>query len=200
MPAALPPLVTLELHGSGGVAVFADEAVTAYCLLVKEGDRLVSGGLMFPDIGGASVGVGTIGAGTAEGSSTGMVQTVAADGWLLTRMTTTYGGEPIGVLAGEVPPEAPRRGGRGRRRRRCRERGQGRFALWAPDDDAGQVVTVTAHDATGRSSGRVPHAATGRPSRHDDRRPVGRGGPTSRTSHRTPDVSSGVRPFPGERG
>jgi hypothetical protein len=155
MPTALPPLVTLELHGTGGVAVFADEALTAYCLLVKDGDRLVSGGLMFPDLGGATVGVGTIGAGTvgagsAAGSSSGTVVVGGTDGWLLTRMTTTYGGQSIGVLAGSAPDGATRiTVAGGAADGAVASVDQGRFALWAPDGDAGAAVTVTAYDAAG---------------------------------------------------
>ena len=150
LPAALPPLVTLELHGSGGVAVFADDAVTAYCLLVKEGDRLVSGGLMFPDLGGATVGVGTIGAATAEGSSSGMVQAIAADGWVLTRMRASYRGQRIGIIAGEVPAGAATVAVTGGAADGAAATvTQGRFALWAPGDDAGEDVTITALDAAG---------------------------------------------------
>jgi hypothetical protein len=150
LPAALPPLVTLELHGSGGVAVFADDAVTAYCLLVKDGDRLVSGGLMFPDLGGATVGVGTIGAATAEGSSSGMVQAIAADGWLLTRMRASYRGQLIGIIAGEVPAGAATVAVTGGAADGAAATvTQGRFALWAPGGDAGEDVTITALDAAG---------------------------------------------------
>ncbi len=154
LPTALPPLVTLEMHGTGGVAVFADDTTTAYCLLVQRGDRLVSGALLFPDLGdGAAAGVGTIGGDSGQGASIG-VTAGGADGWLITRMSTAYDGREVGILAGEAPAGTARiavTGGAADGATASVD--QGRFALWAPGDDAGEDVTITAFDAAGHAVG-----------------------------------------------
>jgi hypothetical protein len=45
-PAALPPLVSLDLRGSGGLAVFADKDWTMTCMLVKSGSGFEAGPIM----------------------------------------------------------------------------------------------------------------------------------------------------------
>jgi hypothetical protein len=45
-PTALPPLVSLDLRGSGGLAVFADKDWTMTCMLVKSGSGFEAGPIM----------------------------------------------------------------------------------------------------------------------------------------------------------
>ena len=160
IPAALPPLVHLELHGTGGVAIFADEEVTAYCLLVANGDSLAFANLLFPDLGnGAAAGAGTIigstvGAGSG-GPSSGMVA-IGNGGFLVTAMAATYGTKAIGIIAGEAPAGSTSiRITGGPADGATATVDHGRFALWAPDSVQGADVTVTARNAAGTSLGSV---------------------------------------------
>jgi hypothetical protein len=154
IPTVLPPLVTLEMHGTGGVAVFADDTTTAYCLLVQRDDRLVSGALLFPDLGdGTAAGVGTIGGDSGQGATIGVIAG-GADGWLITRMSTTYDGRAVGIIAGRAPTDAATIAvAGGAADGATASVAQGRFALWAPGDDAGKDVTITAFDAAGHTVG-----------------------------------------------
>ena len=45
-PTALPPLVSLDLRGNGGLAVFADKDWTMTCMLVKSGSGFEAGPIM----------------------------------------------------------------------------------------------------------------------------------------------------------
>ncbi|MEI7742917.1 MAG: hypothetical protein WCK58_04085 [Chloroflexota bacterium] len=152
MPTELPPLVTLELHGSGGVAVFADDHLTAYCLLVKDGEKLVSGGLMFPDLGdGTAAGVGTIGAAPGQGGSSGMVAVGGANGFEIAAMATTYKDQVVGIIAGQAPEvTATIKVAGGPADGATATADHGRFALWAPGSLQDQDITVTALDASGK--------------------------------------------------
>ena len=46
MPTELPPLVSLDLRGTGGLAVFADDEWTFTCMLLMAGDRFETGPIM----------------------------------------------------------------------------------------------------------------------------------------------------------
>jgi hypothetical protein len=46
LPTELPPLVSLDLRGTGGLAVFADEQWTFTCMLVSSGDGFETGPIM----------------------------------------------------------------------------------------------------------------------------------------------------------
>ena len=164
MPTTLPPLVSLELHGNGGIAILADDETTAYCLLVAQGDGFRMGGLLIPSANGATVGVVGIGKpaegssggpttdggpATATGSSVGAIGG-SADGLQVTAMGMTFDGTSLGLIAGVAPDGAtsvavsggPADGG-------TATVTNGRFALWAPGALGSTPVTVTALDAAG---------------------------------------------------
>lgn len=150
MPTKLPPLATLELHGTGGVAVFADDKLTAYCLLVKDGDALVSGGLMFPDLGnGAAAGVGTIGGAPGQGVSGAI--SIGGGGFEVAAMATTYKDQVVGIIAGQAPEgTATIKVAGGPADGATATADNGRFALWAPGSLGDANVTITALDAAGK--------------------------------------------------
>ena len=150
IPAALPPLIGLEMHGTGAVAIFADADLTAYCLLVKDGDGLAMAALLFPDLGnGASAGVGTIGPGSGEGSAEGVVS--ASGDFTITALTALYRSYSVGIIAGLAPSGAvkvkvvggPADGATATVVDR-------RFAMWAPEDFMNQSAKVEALDTSGK--------------------------------------------------
>ena len=156
-PTELPPLASLELHGSGGVAVFTDGKVTAYCLLVKQGDDLISGGLMFPDLGGgvaAGIGMASVVTAQGQGPSSATVVAGGKDGFMIVAMTTSYADQSIGVIAGTAPAGAasikvvggPADGA-------TATVTKGTFALWTPGVLAGQGIKVVALEANGTEIG-----------------------------------------------
>jgi hypothetical protein len=154
IPTTLPPMIGLELHGTGAVAIFADDKATAYCLLVKNGDDLAMAALLFPDLGnGASAGVGAIGAGSAEGSGSLSVSS-GPDGFTLTALTTMYRSYSVGIIAGLAPTGTvkvkvvggPADGATATVVDR-------RFAMWAPDDFLNATAKVEALDASGKVLG-----------------------------------------------
>jgi len=153
IPATLPPLIGLELHGTGAVAIFADSKVTAYCLLVKDGDGLAMAALLFPDLGdGASAGVGSIGSGSGEQRAAGVVS--AGGDFTITALTTMYRSYSVGIIAGLAPAGTvkvkvvggPADGATATVVDR-------RFAMWAPDDFLNVSATVEALDASGKVLG-----------------------------------------------
>ena len=151
MPTALPALVGLELHGTGGVAIFADGKVTAFCLLVKDGDTLTMGGLLFPDLGGGvAAGVGTVGAAAGQGGSSSMVAT-GANGFNVSAMSTTFGGQTVGIIAGQVPKgTATVKIVGGSADGATATVDHGFFGLWAPGSLQGQDAKVVALGADGK--------------------------------------------------
>jgi hypothetical protein len=152
IPATLPPLIGLELHGTGAVAIFADAKVTAYCLLVKDGDGFAMAALLFPDLGdGMSAGVGTIGAAGGPGGASGVVAIGGAEGFTLTALTALYKDASVGIIAGLAPVGAVKvkvvGGPADGATASVVER---RFAMWAPEDFLGQPAKVQALDASGK--------------------------------------------------
>lgn len=156
MPDKLPPLIGLELHGTGGVAIFADAKTTAYCLLVKDGDKLTMAGLLFPDLGnGVSAGVGTIvgatgsGPTTTSGMTSGMVS-VDPSGLVVSAMTTAYKDQSVGIIAGTAPGAEKVVVVGGPADGATATVAEGRYAMWAPGDFLGKGGIVKALDAAGK--------------------------------------------------
>jgi hypothetical protein len=151
LPADLPPLVSMELHGTGAVAIFADAKSTAYCLLAKDGDGFVTAALVFPDLGGGmSAAVGIIG---APSSASGMasVGTNGNSGFTVTALTAEYEGQKVGIIAGFEPNAAVRaRVVGGPADGASATITDGRFAMWAPDADLGQGTRLETLDASGK--------------------------------------------------
>jgi hypothetical protein len=160
-PTELPPLVYMEQHGTGAVAVFADETTTAYCLLVKKGDGYDLAALQMPVAGGGSMGVAVGLATVAGGPDTGHAPTTSAmamagDGdFQVSAMTASYGDAQVGIIAGSAPDGAvtikveggPADGA-------TANVSDGTFALWAPKAlDGG--ATLVALDAAGTELGSV---------------------------------------------
>jgi hypothetical protein len=84
-PATLPPLVSLDLRGSGGLAVFADKDWTMTCMLVKSGSGFEAGPIMAaPTDHAAADGTFAItsgsGAAWGDGKSVAMVSGTAPKG------------------------------------------------------------------------------------------------------------------------
>jgi hypothetical protein len=153
IPETLPPLIGLELHGTGAVAIFADTSITAYCLLVKDGDGLTMAALLFPDLGsGVSAGVGSIGSGAGEQRAAGVAS--AGGDFTITALTTMYRSYSVGIIAGLAPAGTvkvkvvggPADGATATVVDR-------RFAMWAPDDFLNVSAKVEALDATGKVLG-----------------------------------------------
>ena len=81
----IPPLVSLELHGNGGVAILSDGTTTGYCLLRWDGTTFTAGGLAF-------------GMGAPAGFE---------DGFLVSGMATEFEGQELGIVAGGAPQAPP---------------------------------------------------------------------------------------------
>ena len=132
-PVALPPLVSLELHGNGGVAILSDGTVTGYCLLKWDGTTFTAGGLAF-------------GMGVPAGFE---------DGFLVSGMSTEFEGQSLGIVAGGAPEGAVRvevRGGPADGGTATVQDGQ--FALWVPSLPGADDVELVAFDAAGTELGR----------------------------------------------
>ncbi len=162
-PTELPPLVYLELHGTGAVAILADEDTTAYCLLVKRDDGFELAGLHMPLGDGGSAGVGVIGAigvaGGVDGASAGPTMsgmTLAGEGdFQVMAMATDYGNAKVGIMAGSAPEGAAKvivKGGAADGATASVT--DGRFALWAPRA-LDTETTIVALDASGAEIGSV---------------------------------------------
>lgn len=132
-PSVLPPLVSLELHGNGGVAILSDGTLTGYCLLKWDGTAFTAGGLAF-------------GMGTPAGFE---------DGFLVSGMATEFEGQALGIVAGAAPAGAVTvevRGGPADGGTATVQDGQ--FALWVPGMMGEDDVELVAHDAAGGELGR----------------------------------------------
>ena len=79
-PSTPPPLVGLELHGTGAIGILADAESTGYCLLGVEGGGFVYGGLAY---------------GSSEPAPAGSL--------ILGGMSTDFQGMEIGVVWGSAP-------------------------------------------------------------------------------------------------
>jgi hypothetical protein len=136
IPTGFPPLVSLELHGNGGVAILADEATVGYCLLKQDGDGFVYGGLTLqPARSGAPAGSMDVGA-----------------------QTTDIGDMTLSIIAGTVPEGiaslrldgGPGDGG-------TATVTGGRFAIWVPGPImGGESTDLVALDASGAEIIRQP--------------------------------------------
>lgn len=107
VPVALPPLAALELHGTGGVAVFADDASVAVCMLLADGDGWVRGPVVLdlpraageslsgvPSVFGtefAGTSITVIGGTAPEGAATMRLEGGPADGATATVTQDGYG-------------------------------------------------------------------------------------------------------------
>lgn len=163
MPDHLPPLVYLELHGTGAVAVFADAKSTAYCLLVKDGDGFKMAGMQVALGDGATVGAGSITGMTGAGASSGGAMSgaiMAGDGdFTVSAMVLDYGTDKLGIIAGTAPAGATTVKVKGGPADGATATvAAGRFALWAPKALDG-AATVVALDASGADLGHVDIAA-----------------------------------------
>lgn len=162
VPTELPPLVYIELHGTGAVAIFADADTTAYCLLVKRGDGFELAGLLMP-VGDGVMGVGTVVGATGEGPGAAVTTSgamIAGEGdFQAIAMATEYGDAKVGIIAGTAPAGAatvevsggPADGA-------TSTVADGRFALWAPKA-LDSATALVARDASGVEIGRVELAA-----------------------------------------
>jgi hypothetical protein len=132
-PVTLPPLVSLELHGNGGVAILSDGTTTGYCLLRWDGTTFTAGGLAF-------------GMGVPAGFE---------DGFLVSGMATEFDGQALGIVAGAAPAGAatvevvggPADGGTATVQ-------DGQFALWVPGLPGEDDVELVAFDAAGNELAR----------------------------------------------
>jgi hypothetical protein len=131
VPATLPPLTSLELHGNGGVAILSDETMVGYCLLRWDGTTFSAGGLVL---------------GPAE---------APAGSFAVSGMSTEFEGQALGIVGGAAPSGAatvtvvggPADGGTATVQ-------DGRFALWVPGTMGQDDVELVARDAEGREVGR----------------------------------------------
>ena len=129
----VPPLVALELHGNGGVAILSDGTTTGYCLLRWDGTTFTAGGLAF-------------GMGAPAGFE---------DGFLVSGMATEFEGQALGIVAGAAPERAtvvkvvggPADGGTATVL-------DGQFALWVPGMPGQDDVELVAYDAAGNELAR----------------------------------------------
>lgn len=152
IPSTLPALSGLELHGTGAVAIFADAKVTAYCLLVKDGDGFARAALLFPDLGsGMSAGVGAISVAGSGGQQSGSVSVSAGGDFTLTALTALYKDTSVGIIAGLAPAGTARvKVVGGPADGATATVVDGRFAMWAPEDFLGVAAKVEALDASGK--------------------------------------------------
>lgn len=132
----LPPLVTLDLRGTGGLATFADENMSFTCLLIREGDGFQRGPL--------------IGEPTDSNSNSDALQVVAAtstewsDGTTISMMTGVAPAVAATVtidIAGQPTATATVNGGR--------------FAMWWFGTVENLDVSATALDADGNELART---------------------------------------------
>ncbi|MFM2106099.1 MAG: hypothetical protein RL338_1131, partial [Chloroflexota bacterium] len=126
-PSAPPPLVGLELHGTGAIAILADATAVGYCLLRSDGDDFVYGGLVY-----------------------GLPESASAGSLVLGGMSTEFEGSEVGLLFGAAPAGVtsvrldggPGDGG-------VATVADGRFAIWIPGSLADPAMEVVGLDATG---------------------------------------------------
>ena len=154
-PGAVPPLVSLELHGDGGVAILSDGTTTAYCLVKRDGDGFALVALTMPSGDGASVSVGGAESGTSMGEE--VTGSVAGNGTIdVSAMSASFAGESLGIIGGATTPGAatvriiggPADGG-------TATVADGHFALWVPFALGSQPIDLVALDAGGGELGRV---------------------------------------------
>ncbi len=126
-PADLPPVVSLELHGTGGIAILADENTVGYCLVRLDGDRFVYGGLAVGGIESAPGGSLVTGAmGTSfDGVDLGMIWGTAPAGVTQIRVDGGAGDGGIATVS------------------------DGRFAIWIPGPLMSADVALVALDPSG---------------------------------------------------
>jgi hypothetical protein len=150
LPTELPPLVSLELHGTGGIAVFTDDTTTAYCLLIAHGDGFRMGGLLIPTLNGSTMGIAGVGAGTGPGQALGSVSVSALSDLRVTAMAMSVDGTSLGIIAGSAPKGvATIRVMGGPADGATATVTNGVFALWAPSTLGSASVDVIALDASG---------------------------------------------------
>jgi hypothetical protein len=126
-PSAPPPLIGLELHGTGAIGILADAESTGYCLLGVEGGGFVYGGLAY---------------GSSEPAPVGSL--------LLGGMSTDFQGMAIGMLWGSAPDGVATvrvDGGPGDGGIATVE--DGHFAIWIPGSLAEGPMEAVALDASG---------------------------------------------------
>ena len=135
MPASFPPLVSLELHGTGGVAILADEGTVGYCLLRQEGDGFVYGGLVL--------------AAANSGSPDRLEVSAMSTEFEKTVLSIIAGTAPAGVAAVRIDGGAGDGG--------TATVVDGRFAIWVPGAImGGQGSDLVALDADGGEVVRQP--------------------------------------------
>lgn len=148
-PVALPPLAALELHGTGAVAVFADESAVGICMLVSDGDGWVRGPVVLES--NTTQGPGStepnVFGGVIDGTSFVIVGGTAPEGAVTMRLE---GGRADGATA------TVQGGG---------------YGIWLPSDDyypapelvaldaAGVEIARTSLEAQGKGDGRVSDPA-----------------------------------------
>ena len=124
-PSTPPPLVGLELHGTGAIGILADAESTGYCLLGVEGGGFVYGGLAY---------------GSSEPAPAGSL--------ILGGMSTDFQGMEIGVVWGSAPEGVTTvriDGGPGDGGIATVE--DGHFAIWIPGSLAEGPMEAVALDA-----------------------------------------------------
>jgi hypothetical protein len=158
-PGSVPPLVSVELHGDGAVAVLADAHATAYCLLKRDGDGFTRIALVqSADAGEAGFAIGgsdpgqqsmTIG-GDVTGSLDGAGQLRAVG------LSASDGKRALGIIGGSATGDAARiQVSGGAADGATATISDGRFALWVPAAMGDHAITLTAEDANGHDLGSV---------------------------------------------
>lgn len=131
---ALPPLVALELHGTGAVAVFGDDATIATCMLMEDGGGWVRGPVSVAPNPASTPGV------VAGGGS-----------------VTSFAGKTITVVGGTAPAGAvTMRVEGGPADGATATVTKGGYGLWIPGDASTEAATLVALDAAGHELMRVP--------------------------------------------
>jgi len=132
----LPPLVALDLRGTGGLATFADNRMVFTCLLVRDGDGFERGPVVGESIE-ASTGsnvLGIVGATSTEwgdGKTISMITGVAPTG--TTTVSINIAGQPTATTAVT----------------------DGRFAMWWFGSVQELSASLTALDASGEEIART---------------------------------------------
>lgn len=156
LPTAVPPLVSLELHGNGGVAILSDGTQTGYCLVKRDGDQFALVAVSVWAGGGASLSVGGGDSGTTTNG--GVSGAAVGDGTMdVTAMSTSSGGQSLGIIGGTTTNAdaatvriagGPADGG-------TATVTDGHFALWVPFALGDQPIQLVALDGAGAELGRV---------------------------------------------
>ena len=126
-PADLPPLVSLELHGTGGVALFADDETVVSCMLLRDGDTWVRGPVFVSP-----------NPATAPGLASTGVSTTVFEGQTI---TIIFGTAPAGTATMEID------GGTGDGA--IGNVTNGGYGIWVPGDASSENVVAVARDAAG---------------------------------------------------